>query len=539
MSEPAGSDTTRRIATGIVGGAVLIAVITVLARTVGFGRWLVFSKTVGAGCLADTYTTANLLPNVAFEVVAGGALAALVIPLLAPAIARGDRAAVNRTTSALLTWAVLLLLPVTAALALGARPLMRALLSDDPACAGAVDSGTRMLLWFTPQLLCYAVAVVLGGALNAHRRFLAAALSPLLSSAVVIGAYVLFSALADGERGVALIPAQAETALALGTTLGVLTLALSVVVPAFVIGLRLRPTLHFDDGVAAAARALATAGLAALLAQQGATLAIAWIANDQGAPGALTTWTWAYAVYLVPYAVLALPVATAAFPSLAQAAARGADAERVRDGATTARAVLLLSVGGAAALAASAVPVSRMFASNGGLAGGDSLADAILGLAPGLVGFGLVALLSRVLYAQHRGRIAATVMVSGWVTAVGAALALVLAFDRDHTVLALALGNSIGMTAAGIGLLVVVAAEFEAQARAALLRAGAVALIVAIATGNICYRVGSLWDGAGFASATLGAAVCAVLAGSIYVLGIAVLDRDGTQEVLLSLRERR
>ncbi|MGQ0624507.1 MAG: murein biosynthesis integral membrane protein MurJ [Sporichthyaceae bacterium] len=535
----AGRARSPRLIPGILTGAVLIAVVTVLARTVGFGRWLVFSKTVGAGCLADTYTTANLLPNVAFEVVAGGALAGVVVPLLVGAIARGDRAAVNRTTSALLTWAVLLLFPVTVAMALGARPLMRALLSDDPSCAGAVDTGTRMLIWFTPQLLCYAVAVVLGGALHAHRRFLAAALSPLLSSAVVIAAYLTFSALADGQREVALIPRSSERALALGTTLGVLTLALSVAVPALAAGLRLRPTVRFDDGVAARARSLAAAGLAALLAQQGATLVIAWVANKEGTPGALATWTWAYAVYLVPYAVLALPIATAAFPSLAEAAAIGDDDGRRRDSARTIRAVLLLCVGGAGALAAGAVPVSRMFASNGGLPQASALADAIVGLAPGLVGFALVALLSRILYAQHRGRIAATVMVAGWITAVAAAIALVGVFEREDTVLALALGNSIGMSAAGVGLLVVVVRDLDADARRALVRTVAVALVVAVAVGNLGYRVGSLWEQAGFASATLGALTCAVLAASGYLLGVAALDRAGTQEVLLGLREPR
>jgi len=54
--------------------ALVVAAITVLARVVGFARWLVFSKTVGAGCLAEAYTTANQLPNILFEVVAGGAL---------------------------------------------------------------------------------------------------------------------------------------------------------------------------------------------------------------------------------------------------------------------------------------------------------------------------------------------------------------------------------------------------------------------------------------------------------------------------------
>ena len=92
--------------------AVLVAAITVVARVFGFGRWLVFSKTVGAGCLADAYATANQLPNVLFEVVVGGALAGAVIPVLAGPVERGDRAAQGRIIGGLLTWSLLLLAPV-------------------------------------------------------------------------------------------------------------------------------------------------------------------------------------------------------------------------------------------------------------------------------------------------------------------------------------------------------------------------------------------------------------------------------------------
>ncbi|HVE27348.1 MAG TPA: lipid II flippase MurJ, partial [Sporichthya sp.] len=158
---------------GLVGGALAVGVVTVLARVVGLGRWVVFSKTVGGGCLADAYNTANLLPNVLFEIVAGGALAGAVVPVLAGAVARSDREAVDRTVSALLSWTLLLLIPVSLATAAAARPAVRALLGDDTDCKGALDAGTRMLLMFTPQLVCYGAAVVLGGALQAHRRFLA------------------------------------------------------------------------------------------------------------------------------------------------------------------------------------------------------------------------------------------------------------------------------------------------------------------------------------------------------------------------------
>ena len=51
-----------------------------------------------------------------------------------------------------------------------------------------VAVATRMLAVFAPQILLYGLAVVLYGILQAHRRFVAPALAPVLSSLVVIGA---------------------------------------------------------------------------------------------------------------------------------------------------------------------------------------------------------------------------------------------------------------------------------------------------------------------------------------------------------------
>ena len=57
---------------------------------------------------------------------------------------------------------------------------------------------SRMLAVFAPQVLCYGLAVVLYGILQAHRRFTAPALAPVLSSLVVMAAYLLFVPFAAG-----------------------------------------------------------------------------------------------------------------------------------------------------------------------------------------------------------------------------------------------------------------------------------------------------------------------------------------------------
>ena len=118
----------RTVAQGVAGAAALIAVLTLLARVAGFGRTLVFTNTVGADSTGDTYQAANTVPNIVFEVVAGGALASLVVPMLAGGIAAGNREQVRRTASALLGWALLVLTPLAVAIAVFAEPIARLLL---------------------------------------------------------------------------------------------------------------------------------------------------------------------------------------------------------------------------------------------------------------------------------------------------------------------------------------------------------------------------------------------------------------------------
>ena len=181
-----------RVVTGVAGAAAAVAAVTLLARAVGFGRWLVFEGSVGSGWVGTTYAGANVVPNVLFEVVAGGALAASVVPLLATSLSRGDAEATSRTASALLTWTVLVLTPMAVCLALLARPVARLLLgpgTPDP----VTDSASRMLVAFAPQVVLYGVGVVLTGVLQAHRRFLGPALAPLLSSLVVVAVYLTFA----------------------------------------------------------------------------------------------------------------------------------------------------------------------------------------------------------------------------------------------------------------------------------------------------------------------------------------------------------
>jgi putative peptidoglycan lipid II flippase len=459
---------------GIGRAAVLIGAITMLARVIGFGRQVVFAHTVQASCLGTAYTTANMVPNIIYDIVAGGALTAVVVPVLAgPARAHApDREQVRQTSSALLSWAVLLLVPVSALVAVIAKPLVSVLLGGTPGCprAAMVALGARMLMVFAPQILLYGLAVVLYGILQSHRRFAAPALAPVLSSAVVIGAYFWFGAVGNGYQNmVRPVPTLAWVVLAAGTTVGVAALVATPLIPSVRLRLKLRPTLRFPAGVGARVRSLAAAGISTLIAQDASVAVVIVLANSRGGSGALVLYSFAWAVFFVPYAVLAVPIATSAFPELA-----ARDDRFDATSATSTRAVTVASWLGVAGMAGTCIPLARVFQSHvGQAADARQLAIALAAFAPGLVGYGLTANLSRVLYADTRNRAAAVAVSGGWLLVIVADLLIVPFVSRSAVVPWLGAGTTIGLTVSGVALLVLVRrvrgpAALRGCARAAL-----------------------------------------------------------------------
>ena len=447
----------RRRVGGIGRAAVLIGAITMLARVIGFGRQVVFAHTVQAQCLGTAYTTANMVPNIIYDIVMGGALTAVVVPVLAGP-ARGqaaDRDQVRQTSAALLSWTVLLLVPVSAVVAIAARPLISVLLGAAPGCPrqAMVALGTRMLIVFAPQILLYGLAVVLYGILQAHRKFVAPALAPVLSSLVVIGAYFWFAHVADGAVNLRHpVPTLAWIVLAVGTTAGVAALVVTPLVPVSRLRLRLQPGFRFPVGIGARVRSLAVAGVVTLMAQDASVAVVIVLANSRGGGGTLVLYSFAWAVFFLPYAVLAVPIATSAFPELS-ARAQTFDLTA----ATSTRAVMVASWLGVAGMVGTCLPLARVFQSHiGQAADARQLAIALAAFAPGLVGYGLTANLSRVLYADGRSRAAALAVSGGWLLVIVADLVIVPLVPRSAIVPWLGAGSTIGLTGSGVALLVLV-----------------------------------------------------------------------------------
>lgn len=543
--------TARSVGHSLARAALVVAVATLLARIAGVARTFVFSGSVGTTPVGDTYQTINTLPNVVYEVAAGGALAAIAVPLVAGQLGIGRRDDADRASSALLTWAVVVLVPL-AAIVFVAAPWISDLLLDDSTEPGSVDLGATMLRIFAPQIALYGIGVVLAGMLQAHRRFLAAALAPLLSSLVVMAAYVAYGKKISDPVAADAVPSDAVWILAGGTTLGVVVLSLPLFVPALRQGIRFRPTLSFPGGLGRRAAGLAGAGVVALAAQQAAVFLTLWLTHSPRTTdgGVVNIYAYVQAVYLLPYAVLAVPIATAAFPAMAHAeAAKDGEAGESTAAATLARSlrgILLLTSGAAAVLIAVARPVGRLFLALDRGSGGSgqaalaALPGGLAAYAPGLVGFSVAALLTRALYVRGRPIHAALAVAAGW--AIAGLLPLMTipdGSDAATTLGILGVASTCGMTFSAIALAFLVRRSWGATALAGCgrtLGAAVVAVALAIAVGDTVERMVG-WNGL-LGSFLAGIVVAVVTMGSH--LGVmALADRSGMQAIRERGRQRR
>jgi len=370
LADPAPEDLARRPGSGIARGAVIIASFSLLARAFGLVRTLVFSQTVGASCLGTAYVTASQVPNLIYELVLGGALTTAMIPVLARSAERAGadhaaRARVEQITSALLTWSMVILLPLTLVILVAAMPIAELLnpANGNAACdrAEVVNATGHMLQVFAPQVVFYGISIVLYGLLQSYRRFTGPTLGPALSSLLVIISCLAYVPLSDGQQ-LGSLPVSAQLVLSVGTTLGIAALAVTGAVPTWRLHLRLRPTWRLPPGVFRQVGGMGLVGLAEIVVVNVSSVVSIALANGHGSTGAIVIFNYATQVFNSVAAVLAMSVVLSAFPVLA-----------ARDGpvfdrtcASSTRAVMLLSWLGTAIIVALALPAARVLASEPG-----------------------------------------------------------------------------------------------------------------------------------------------------------------------------
>jgi putative peptidoglycan lipid II flippase len=439
---------TRR---AVARAALGMAGATAVSRAFGFARVLVVAAVLGTTFLGNTFQASNSVSNVLFELLAAGALSAVLVPTFVTLLEAGEDVEADRLASGLLGLVLVVLGPVVLAGML-ASPLLARLLSAGAPNAGVAtqqrDLATFLLLFFIPQVLLYAFGAVATALLYARRRFAVTAAAPIGNTVVMIGCLVAFRIVAGDAPAFHLSTAE-KLLLATAGTGGVIAFVGVLVVAARNAGFSLRPRLL--PGHAALRNLARHAAWGVLLHANAGLLLGAAIVAGNGVAGGVVAYQVAFVFFLAPYAVFAQPVHTAILPELAnEAAAHDVDAFAGSVGwAIDRMAVLVVPV--AAALVALAVPIMRVVAfGRAARTGPPLLAAALASLAVGLLPYAALLLFARAFYALGDSRTPAIVATASAVVGVATMATLTPVTHGTARVAMLGVGHTVAYSVGAV-----------------------------------------------------------------------------------------
>ena len=411
-------------AAGLAGSA------TMASRILGLVREQVLAHAFGASHQMDAFNVAFRLPNLVRDLFAEGAMTAAFVPTFSRTLERDGRDAAwtlgRRAITALLTVTAL----VAVAGIVFAEPMTRAFAADFAEVPGKFELTVWLTRLMFPFLPLVAIAVAAMGMLNALGRFFVPALAPAMFNIASIACIVLLVPLMPAF-GVASVTALAFAVLAGG--LGQVLLQWPQLRRE---GFRYRFDFAPRDPGLREILLLMGPGTLGVAATQFNVYVNTVLATSQQA-GAVSWLNYAFRILYLPIGLFGVAIASASLPLLSQQASRD-DMPAVRQTLSHAvRLVLTLTVPATFGLIALGVPIVRVIFERGHFLPTDTqaVALALMGYAPGLVGYSAVKVLSPAFYALRDSRTPVVVSVTAVLT--NALLSVVLARSLGYVGLSL------------------------------------------------------------------------------------------------------
>ncbi|MGI6218129.1 MAG: murein biosynthesis integral membrane protein MurJ [Coriobacteriales bacterium] len=296
----------------VVRSTATMSMATLLSRITGFARTWACAFALGNTLLSSAYQIANNVPNMLYELVAGGILTTAFLPVYVSQLKNRGRDGAGSFASNLMSIGIVVL-GVVALLATIFAPQV---IATQTFMSGEEDSELAVYFFrfFAIQVVFYGVGAIISGLLNAHKSFLWPALGPVFNNLVVIVTMVSYVFIVQSN------PDLAKIVLAVGTSLGVAVM-MCVQIPALVklkIPLRFHINLH-DPALketlrlALPATIFVVVNLIVVSVRNAFSLGVA----DNGPSTLSYAWLW----YQFPYGVLAVALSTAMLTEMSGAAA--------------------------------------------------------------------------------------------------------------------------------------------------------------------------------------------------------------------------
>ena len=432
--------------------AITFGLTTAVARVSGLLRTVVMVAALGVGSLANAYATANAVPNMLFELFIGGGMRSVLVPTIVSELESG-RDAAWRTISAILNIALLLVVPVVIIVAIFADEIFDLLTfgASGAHVAQMRASGAVLLALMIPQVVFYAVDLVITSTLHAHRRFGLANVAVVAGNAVIIALLLVFLATERGREGAPTILGYAL--LGGGATAGVACIA--AVEALGLRGLGARYVMAVGRGSAAIRRAARASGwMLIYVASNQIGLVVVLILANRIAGGA-AAYQVAFAFVMLPFGVVGLALISTFLPRASLYAERREE-RKVGEllSQTLSLAIAMLVPCSLVLVFAGDIIADALFSFGAARGAGASLVgDVLAAFGYTVVPFVVFQLLARARYAFHDTRTPALINLVGVVVniLVDVTLFSAMSGSGDRRIVALAYGHAIAyVTAAGL-----------------------------------------------------------------------------------------
>jgi putative peptidoglycan lipid II flippase len=404
------------------------------SRLLGLLREQVLLISFGAGDLMDAYNVAFRLQNLVRDLFAEGAMSAAFVPTFTRELQQRGKASAWQLGRIVITGLIVITGAISLAGIVFAEPLTRWIAPEYARIPGKLELTITLTQVMFPFLIVVAVAAACMGMLNAQRRFFVPAFAPAMFNVCsILSVFTLVPLMA-------VLGWHPMVGLAIGTLLGGIAQA-AVQWPALH-GEGFRFAFHFaprDERFREVVRLMipGTMGLAAVQVNQ---LVNVYLATGAGT-GAVTYLGFAFRLMYLPIGLFGVAIATAVLPGIARHAGANDHAAIRGDVSQALRLMMMLNVPATFGLIALAVPIVELLVQYRHVTSNDTLgmAAALMGYAPGLVGYSAVKIASPTFYALKDSRTPVAVSVAS----IGLNIALNVTLVRLMSYPGLALGTGL------------------------------------------------------------------------------------------------
>ncbi|HAM16393.1 MAG TPA: murein biosynthesis integral membrane protein MurJ [Eggerthellaceae bacterium] len=340
--------------TEVAKSTALMSAATLISRVTGLVRTWAMAFALGNTMVTSAYQVANNMPNVVFDLVAGGLLGAAFIPVYLLEKEKKGAGGGNDFACNLLNLTIIVLGALTLLSSVFAPQLIATQTFTVGEFDEVVELSVAFFRIFAFQIVFYGVSGIVTAVLNANRVYFLPAVAPAINNVLVIVSFFAYIPLSAYDQHLAIL------VLGVGTTLGVAVQAL-VQIPALVkMGFKYRLHVNLKDPALVEAMKIAlptmlyiVGTLVAFSCRNAFSLQV----GDNGPSTLLYAWTW----YQLPYGVVAVSLSRALFTEMGEAVAKEdwqTMRELVRSGISG---NLLLIIPLAGIMIALAIPLMELF----------------------------------------------------------------------------------------------------------------------------------------------------------------------------------